>query len=115
MSGRPIYLRQLHADAGLLADRRTKRSGAAIRITWAMKSPSDQEQARQNQHSGCRPSGCHGSSGRPGGRGTADLMPQLAGTLGLMPQIDGTCLTCDGNGHHALLRIARSFHTRRSD
>jgi len=89
-------------DAGLVADRRTKRLGAAIRITSETENPSDQEQAGQNQHSDCRPSGPRLIRPAWVGRGTADLMPPVAGTLGPMPQIDGTCLTCDGNGHQAL-------------
>jgi hypothetical protein len=60
-----------------------------MRITWAMKSASDQGKARSNQERGYRPRGRHGSSGGPG----------VARAVDLVPQIGGTCLTCDGNGH----------------
>ncbi len=75
-----------------------------MRITWAAKSGSDQEQATGRTSTvSADQAGCHAAHhAGPGGRGTAGLMPQIGGTAGRMPRVDGTCLTCDGNGHQAL-------------
>jgi len=110
-----------------------------MRIAWAAKSGSDQEQATGRTSTvSADQAGCHAAHhAGPGGRGTAGLMPQIGGTAGRIPRVDGTCLTCDGNGHqaldqqgitpaevrwalygplsHALMRIALKIYSHRSD